>query len=742
MNNIFKRYVCIKQHDSKDCGCACLATVCKQYGLTIPISKIRELASTDKEGTSVYGLINAAESIGFDVKAVKSNDFRKIFSNLPFPAIAHVIINKTIPHYVVIHEVSENEIIVADPNVGIVKYKPDDFFEIWTGIIMLMLPNSRFEQGNQSKGSFKRFLSLLKPQKGLIVNIFLASVLYTAFGIGGSFYYQYLVDNVLQYNIENTLNVISIGFVMLSIFGVLLNTFRTQLLLYLTQRIDVPLMLGYYNHVVKLPMNFFGSRKIGEILSRFNDANNIKEAISEGTLTILIDTIMVLIGGFILYSENHLLFSITLIPVILYIIIVWSFNKPISNINRTTMENSANMTSYLVESLNGIETVKSFNAEREVCIETERRLIRVVKAVFKNGFINNIQTSLKSGIKGVFGIVLLWIGAHEVINGRLTIGQLLSFNALLVYFLTPIENLINLQSKIQTAIVAADRLSEILDIEIEKSRDEDKKIKPESLKGTIEFKNVDFRYGEREHILKDLSLIIRQGEKIALVGESGAGKTTLAKLLMNFYKCNNGELLINGYNIQDINLDVLREKVVYISQNIFLFSGTIKENLYFGKSDINLEKIISACKKAKIHDYINSLPLRYDTLIEENGSNFSGGQKQRLAIARAILKKPDIIIMDEATSSLDSVTEKAIEKTMYEFSKDTTTIIIAHRLSTIMRCDKIYVIDKGTIVEGGAHNELINNRGIYYNLWKDQLPDYYISNEIASTMIDEVIFNE
>lgn len=738
---MFRKYICVKQHDAKDCAAACLATISRQYGLKVPIAKIREYTKTDLHGTTALGIITAAEKLGFHAKAVRCN-MESLFNEELLPAIAHVYLNNKYYHYMVIHKVTKKKIIVADPEKGVVEYSPHDFSKIWTGVLLLMVPSVEFRKGDETKGIFSRFIGLLKPQKGLMLNIFFASIIYTILGILGSFYFRILMDDVLQYNIEKTLHIFSIGFVILSLFSVILNAFRTQLLLYLSQRIDIPLMLGYYKHVIELPMSFFSTRQTGEIISRFNDATKIREAISGATLTIMIDTLMAIVGGFILYNQNHLLFGITIVPVVLYAIIVWSFNKPIENVNRDTMENTAQITSYLFESINGIETVKAFNAERKVHLETETRLVKLIKSVFKNGFINNIQISLKSGIKSIFGIVLLWIGGYEVLHGNLTIGELLSFNALLVYFITPIENLIDLQPQLQTAIVAADRLGEILDLELEKSEDEYKKIKPATLKGDIEFKNINFRYGTRPLLIEGLDLKIGQGERIALVGESGSGKTTLAKLLMNFYQCEEGELLINGFNIKDLNTDVLRDKIAYISQNIFLFNGTIKENLTLGCNDIDHEKIVAACKKAQIHDFINSQPLRYDTTIEENGANLSGGEKQRLAIARAILKVPDIIIMDEATSNLDSTTEKAIERTMHEFSSDITTVIIAHRLSTIMRCDKIYVLEKGKIVESGSHCELMDHKGGYYALWKDQLPDYYENDNIAFTKVKEVVYSE
>ncbi len=703
-----------------------------------PISKIREVAGTDKEGTSALGIIKAAEKLGFSAKGVKANQPEDIFSEIPLPAIAHVVIDNTMLHYIVIHKISEKEIIIADPGKGIVKYDPADFFNIWTGILLILTPTSDFKKGNEVKGVFTRFFEILKPQKGLLINIFLASILITVFGIIGSFYFKFLLDDIVPNNLKQSLTIFSIGFIVLAIFKVIMESFRTHLLIHLGQKLDIPLMLGYYNHVIDLPMNFFGTREVGEIISRFNDASNIRQAISGVALTMMIDVFMVLIGGGILYSQSPSLFGLTIIPLVLYGIIVFSFKSNIEKANRETMEKNSKLTSYLIESLNGIETIKAFNSEREVNLETEKRFIKFIKAIFKNECINNMQVSLKSLVKGVFAIAIIWIGSIQVLNGKISFGELLTFNALLAYFLSPIENIINLQPTVQTALVAAERLSEILDLELEKSEQEDKKIKPKSLKGDIEFKDVDFRYGTRNLILKNINITIKKGKRIALVGESGSGKTTLAKLLLNFYQCEKGEILVNDYNLLDINVEALRSKIAYISQETFLFNGTILENLMLGNPYLTYEEVIDACEKAQIHDFINSLPLRYNTLVEENGSNFSGGQKQRLSIARAILRKPEILIMDEATSNLDSITEKAIERTIHKFSEGMTTIIIAHRLSTIMRCDNIYILEKGEIKEKGNHKELLDQKGRYYKLWKEQLPEINNIEEIQNKEVAAV----
>ncbi|HOA97963.1 peptidase domain-containing ABC transporter [Acetivibrio saccincola] len=722
LKNPFKKYYCIRQHDITDCGAACLATISRQYGLKIPITKIREVAGTDKQGTNAYGVVKAAEQLGFTAKAVKGNQ-EAFFSKFPLPAIAHVIVDGMLLHYVVIHKITEKEVIVADPGKGIVKYTPEEFFKLWTGILILLVPSPKFKKGDETKSIFSRFFGLLLPQKRLVINIFLTSLIYTILGILGSFYFKFMMDDILPNNLTKTLHIVSIGVILLNLFKIILNAFRSHLMLYLSQKLDISLILGYYNHVLELPMNFFGSRKVGEIVSRFMDASKVREAISGATLTIMIDTLMAIAGGIILYIQNSFLFGIAFLMVIAYAVIVFAFNKPIKNINRKQMENNAQLTSYLVESLNGIETIKAFNAERKSNIETEKKFIKFLKSVFKGGWIYNLKNSLSGFVALVGSVVILWVGAYNVLNGEMTIGQLLAFNALLAYFLDPIKNLIELQPMMQTAIVASDRLGEILDLELEKSENEDKKITPSTLKGTVEYKNVDFRYGTRELVLKNINLKVDNGEKIALVGESGSGKTTLVKLLLSLYKAEKGEILINGYNINDININYLRDRIAYISQDVFLFSGTIYENLTLGIENPDMEAVIEAAKMARAHDFINSMPLRYETMLEENGANLSGGQKQRIAIARALLKKPDILIMDEATSNLDSITEKAIERTINEHTKGVTTFIIAHRLSTIMRCDKIFVMDKGEIVECGTHKELINKKGFYYNLWKEQLSE-------------------
>ncbi|MEC2255328.1 MULTISPECIES: peptidase domain-containing ABC transporter [Bacillus] len=721
--SLFKKYHWVRQHDIKDCGAACISTVSKHYGLHIPISKIREYAGTDRNGTNVYGLIQAAEKLGFSAKGVRGNV--ESLKEIPLPAIAHVIIDGKLLHYVVILEITKKgKVIVADPGEGIIKYDIKEFNEIWTGVLVLLIPNESFQSRDEEKNTFGRFMFLLKNQQSLLIPVFLSSILITIFGVLGAFYFKIVIDNIVTENLKHTLTYLSIGIIALYIFKVLLELFRSHLILYLSRRLDIKLMFGYYKHVLSLPMNFFETRKVGEIISRFQDAAKIREALATTTLTVMIDTIMVIAGSILLYTQSSTLFFITALHIPIYILIIWMFQSSYEKINRQEMESNAELTSYIVESLNGISTIKSYNAEKEAEFQTEKRLISLLQKFFKRFVITNSQESIKTIVELVGGVVILWVGAISILNGEMTIGQLVAYNALLVYFLDPIKNLVDLQPTLQSAFVASKRLTEILDLDLEKNDQEDKKLSPTSFHHKIRLDNITFKYGTRQNIFNNLSFEIPIGYSVGFVGESGSGKTTIAKLLMRYYDVNEGNIYYDNYHIKDMNRTGLRNKIAYVAQESFFFSGSIFDNLVFGLNrEVTMDKIIEACILADAHEFISSLPLRYDTLLEENASNVSGGQRQRLSIARALLKEADVLILDEATSHLDSTSERKIIENLKEYrAGKLTTITIAHRLSTIMHCDNIFVMSKGEIVEEGKHGELINEDGLYRVLWNNQLP--------------------
>jgi ABC-type bacteriocin transporter len=642
-------------------------------------------------------------------------------NKLPLPAIAHVIIDDSLLHYVVITKVKGDTVVVSDPAKGIVKYKKEDFLKIWTNILILIAPTNKSQKGNKKQSTLLSFFCLLISQKWLLLRIFILSMILTSIGIITSFYYQVLMDNIVPSSSLEMLNYVSVITLCLFFVQIGLNFLRGFLIVKLEQNIDIPIMLGYYNHALILPMKFYSMRDTGEIISRFNDASSIRDIVSEASLTIMMDTIMAVVGAVVLFNSNRLLFLISVVMLFLYGIIVFVYNKPIKKNNRKIMEMNSKVTSQFIETVNGIEIIKAFNQEDNEKEKTDKLYRKFLKRVFNGGVLSLSQQTVTMFVAVVGELVILWIGATYVIKGELTIGELITFNALLGYFIEPIKNLINLQPQIQTAVVAADRLGEILDISPEYENNDmctayDSEIKFDNLI----ISNLNFRYGTRDLVLKDINLEINHGEKIAFVGESGSGKTTLAKLLVRLYEQEKGNIKLDSVDIRDFPISQIRNNFSYISQNAFLFSGTIKENLLFGNSDASDNDILRVCKICELEEYINSLPLKYNTRIEENGKNLSGGQKQRLAIARALLKNPKILIMDEATSNLDYITEKTIENTINKFSKNMTTIIIAHRLSTIKDCDKIFVFKDGQIVETGNHRDLLKQRGYYYQLWNGQ----------------------
>lgn len=721
---------CYKQHDITDCGAACLATISRQYGLDIPISKIRTIAGTDRQGTNVAGMIRAAEKLGFSAKGVKGDE-EAFFMEFPLPCVAHVIVNQNLMHYVVIHRITRKKITIADPAKGIVTLTPREFFGgtrknegdvtyRWTGVLIFMVPGQSFHKGSQKESMREQIWTLIKPQKRLLWYIMMASLVYSILGIGGAFYFKILFNDIIPDLSYETLYFMTGGILCLYLFYCIMGSIRSQMLLYLSQKLDISLLLGYYSHVLRLPMDFFGTRRMGEIISRFQDASKVRDAISGAVMTVFIDSAMAAGGFILLMIQNRKMALMTGGMIVLYAVIVYAFRGQYRRLNEKQMEDNALLTSYMVETLNGIQTIKAFSGEQKVDMQTEFRFVSLLKRIFQLGMVSNIQETLKMAVQLLGTNGILSVGAYYVMRGEMDAGNLLVFYSLLSYFLKPVLNLLNLQQKVQTAAVAMDRLQEVMTLPEEEVGEEEYRIVPKKLEGDVVFDHVSFRYGTRALCLDDICLTLHKGEKLALVGESGSGKTTLIKLLLQFYTPETGSIRINDDNVEDIQKEALRSRIGYVPQETHLFSGNIIENLTLGLEQYSVEEVIQVCKMVQAHEFISELPARYETKLEENGSNLSGGQRQRLAIARALLKKPDILILDEATSSLDSMTEQSVQCAIDEASRNTTCIVIAHRLSTIRRCDHICVMDHGKIVEYGSHQELIHSNGIYASMWKQQ----------------------
>lgn len=708
------KYPFIKQHDFKDCGAACLSMISAYYGYKTPLSTIRYKVGTNSRGSTVLGVVNAAREIGFESNGFSTTDKEAgIFDDIPLPAIAHVVIDEKLAHFVVIYHLTKTSVTLGDPAKGIVTVPIKKFLKEWTGIIITFMPSMSFKKVNEKRGLFTRFFGLLRFQKRLLVHVFFSSLIITALGIIGSFYSQILFDDILPTFSERSLHTFSLGIVLLVITRVITEAFRNKLFMYIGNNMSIPMMLGFFKHVIRMPADFFGTMQVGEILSRLQDTSIIRDAVSSATLSLLIDLFMVIFGGIILFRQNSTMFFITFVPIILLVIILLAFKKSYYKMNNELLKRNSDYSTYMVEAITGVETIKAFSLEESVSFRAENKFVNLLQAIFNAENIENFNRTLQNIVDSVYTIVVLWVGTYFIFQNTMSIGELLAFNALLTYYLTPIKNIILLQPKIQKAVVASERLSYIIDLEIEKNSVANP-IYTKRLSGNIVFKDVTVRYRGRMPVFSELNLEIQEGETIALVGESGCGKTTLAKLLMRLVEPQSGCITIGSHNIEDYDFKSLRDRIIYVSQTSFLFTGTILENLTASDPNIPMKKVVEACKKVKMNEFIEQLPLRYNTPVEENGGNFSGGQRQRLALARGLLKKGDIFIFDEVTNQLDPLTEQAVQNVMNEIAQQKTSIIITHRIANIKHCSKIFLMEQDYgILACGNHQELLRDCPLY-----------------------------
>ena len=748
------RFILIKQHDQKDCGATCLAMVCKYYGYEASISKFREYTKTDNRGTNIYSIVKAARELGLEAEALEGDfdELREGFKQqeIHIPFIAHIVTETGFAHFVVVNRLTDKNVIVSDPAVGILKYSVEEFNQLWTGGIISFIRSNRFVNAKASNYLTKIMRKAIWQHRKKLGVIVFTSLFIIFTGIIGTYIFRIIIDYAttgLRYNIGgsdiaffqmleegwvkniagalhrwgnstlfslNYVDIICMAVIALYILGAFIQLVRGRMLAKFTQQVDMNIMLEYYEHTLSLPLSFFGTRKTGEILSRYGDAVSIRDAISNGTLTALLDSIMLIVGYVVLLGISPKLTIAATAVLTMYVLIILLFKNKIQNINKKTREEDAQIMSFFKEGIDGIETIKVFQQEEQVKGKGKDLFQKMLASVFNGNMLKVYQGTLVGHMSLIGTIILLWIGMRGVISSDLTIGEVIAFTALTSYILNPIQNLVNLQPLIQTAAVAADRLGDILLVEKENLRYGQKS---QSLQRTIEFKNVDFRYGNGELILNNCSFQVDKGKRVALVGESGSGKTTIAKLLMAFYDIEKGKIFFDERVLGNLSKEDVRGKIAYVSQDVFFFTDTILNNLRLGNPDATPEAIKKVCKMSMADEFLMDLPMGIQTVLDENGTNLSSGQRQRLAIARALLKNPDILILDEATSNLDSVTELAIAHMIEGLNENMTCIIIAHRLSTIKNCDEIFVLSKGRVVERGTHQMLLDQQGQYYSFW-------------------------
>lgn len=722
-----KRVPLIKQHEAKDCGAACLSMILTYYGKKIPFARVSEAIKVDRQGANLLGLYDGAAQFGLESRILQgdANEFisEVLDGRIKLPAIVRIVNRYNMEHYIVVTKVRKNKVCYCDPGEGRMSITYEHFRHCFLGHAVTFEKREDFVKENLKKGSAMEFIRLITCQKGLIALIGALSILVTAISMAGTFLFQYLIDYVipeihtgLEHCHEGLCGLETFAFMLAAVLVLYVARFaiqflRSKFLLIMSRKINLPLMLGYYNNVVDLKMDFFENHQTGDLLTRFNDASKVQEALASVTLTLMIDVPMVLICGFILFQKSGELFAVIAAIIVLYIVVTALYIRPMDRRNRQLMLENSYLNAYLKESLDNIQTVKAFNAGTAVKARTSDLFHKVQTYGVKTAMLSMSKDSLSELVASGGMLVILWMGSLHIAAGEMTLGTLMAFYTMLGYFLDPIQNMMELQGTLQSAVVAASRLRDILDRT--KECNTSAETHAAFCNGDISLDNISFRYGNRSLVLDDLSAMIHQGEKVAVVGPSGCGKTTVTKLLMGFYTPEKGCIRIGGQKVTDTDLVSLRECVAYVPQEVAMFSDSIRSNLLLGNNrqitDAEIEKALDTIGC----DFVKEMPFGLDTVLDENAANLSGGQKQRLALVRALLRNPVILILDEATSALDTISERKLQDSLKRFYPELTVIMVAHRLNSIRDCDRILVLDKGTLVEEGTHTQLMEKDGLY-----------------------------
>lgn len=723
------KYKHVKQHDATDCAAACLAMICLYYRKETTITRLRDMMGTDLKGTNLIGLSKCAEKLGFENASVRVDEegFR---SKYTLPCIANIVTKEGMSHFVVVYKIGKNKIIVGDPGKENTERQDiKEFLKRFTGALLILRPTTEFQTGKiDGETTFRRFVKLLIPQKKLFIFAIIASLMMTVLGIVSSLFNKIIMDEVLPYGLEKLLLSTLIIFMVVGFTQILIEFIRSWIMLYLSQRIDIPLMLGYFRHIYSLPMRFFATRKTGDIITRFSDAFTIKDIFTNIALTLIMDVSMTVITGVILFRMNSKLFAIIALLTLLSIVLVFIFRQPYKKINQEQMQQASVLNSQIIEGLEAVEMIKGNAVEERELDGIEREYIKSLRIAFREGSLSITQGAISDVISTIGNLFIMYFGIKQVLNGNISIGSLMAFMTLSGYFMEPVGNLVGLQLDIQEAQISMKRITEILDYDREEPETPDEVNKGCNLKGDIQIENVSFRYGNRNLALDDVGFTIEHGKKTALVGASGSGKSTIVKLLLKYYEPEHGRIRIGGKDIAEVSAKYLRENISLVPQNIQLFSKSIYENVAMVKPNASQSEVAKALAMADAQDFIRKQPMQAFTYLEEAGQGLSGGERQRLALARAFLKDSDLFILDESTSNLDFGTENVIFDTIYNKLQDRTMLIVAHRLSTIKDCDKIIVLDDGKVIEEGTHDELIFKEGRYYSLWQLQQGNILTAN--------------
>lgn len=720
-----------KQPDSMDCGATCIRIIAKHYNRSISLIKLRKLTETTREGASLRTIADAAEKIGFRTLGGKMN-FEKLFEKAPLPCLIHW----GQYHFVVVYKIQKDKVYISDPSHGLLEYSKKEFIKSWVGnnaddktqegIVLLLEPTPKLNQretddNEEAQKGFSFLFQYLFRYKKFLVQLVIGLLAGSLLQLIFPFLTQSVVDVGIQNQDINFIYLILAAQLFLFIGRTSIELIRGWILLHLSTRINISLISDFFIKLMNLPIAFFDSKMTGDIMQRINDHQRIENLLTTTSLSVLFSMFNLVIFGGVLAWYSLQIFTVFLIGSILYFVWVMLFLKKRKDLDYKRFAQMSGEQTKIMELINGMQEIKLFNAEKQKRWGWEYMQARLFKIEIKRLTLDQTQSVGSNFINEVKNILITILSAKLVIDGEITLGMMLSISYIIGQLNSPIQQLIGFIHSAQDAKIALERLSEIHNREDEENAANEKNHDvPVDADFTLE--NVHFRYtGSIEEVIKGLDLTIPANKVTAIVGVSGSGKTTLMKMLLKFYEPNEGEINIGNHHLNTISHSAWREQCGVVMQDGYIFNDTIANNIAIGQDVIDKVRLKKAVEIANIKEYIDGLPLGYNTKIGMEGVGMSGGQKQRLFIARAVYKNPRFIFFDEATSSLDANNEKIIMENLNQFFKERTVVVIAHRLSTVKNADQIVVLDKGMIIERGTHDELTALKGNYYNLVKNQL---------------------
>jgi ATP-binding cassette subfamily B protein len=727
----FKKYPYYSQLDQMDCGPTCLRMIAKYYGKSYSLNDLRKKTFITREGVSLLDLSHAAGSIGLRTLGVKIS-FEQLRSDVNLPCIIHW--NQS--HFTVVYEVAKKSVLMADPMGGIIRYTTEEFIRSWQqsneglGIALLLETTPEFfkesETQGEDKNNFSRIFSYVRPYKWyviqLILGLFLGSLIQLAF----PFLTQSIVDVGINHRNMNFIYLILTGQIMLFLGRTTIDLIRRWILLQLGSRINLAIISDFLIKILRLPLSFFNTKMVGDILQRVDDHSRIERFINSSSLNIIFSLFNLIIFGIVLAIYSVKICLVFIGFSFLYLLYTILFLKKRSILDFKRFHQLSHNQSMLVQLIGGVAELKINNAETKKLWEWENIQVKIFKLNNESMKLQQFQDAGSSFINELKNILITIMAAMAVIKGQMTLGMMLSIQFIIGQLNSPITEFIVFLREWQDAKLSFSRINEIhlLENEDQTPTDDWNTFNQLPISNTIKLKGVSFRYGGpgSSPILHDVSFEIPEGKVTAIVGASGSGKTTLLKLLLKFYSVSTGQITIGeDVDINNVPSNLWRKQCGVVMQDGYIFSDTIANNITLSSSEVDYPKLLNASKIAGIHDFIEILPLRYSTKLGEDGVGLSGGQRQRILIARAVYKDPQILFFDEATSSLDSKNERSIVENLQRFYQDRTVVVVAHRLSTVKNADQIIVLDNGRVSEIGNHKSLVARNGNYYDLVKNQL---------------------